>query len=66
MIFVHCGAHVIGQHDGGWGYDWTATLGGVLIAKGWIRGSSVDCADAVMALLNALNFEHHTSKGKAS
>jgi len=25
------------QHDGGFGYNYTATLQGVLIATGWIR-----------------------------
>lgn len=73
--FTHCGAHVTAAHDGAFGYDWTAVLGGVLFAKGWIRGDADDArlakgwirgdADdtrgAIEAFLNDLDFEGHVS-----
>jgi hypothetical protein len=62
IVFSHAGANVEGTHDGGFGYDWTASLGGVLIAKGWIRGDDIEAHDAIVALITDLDFEQHVSK----
>ena len=60
--FRHCGANVEMADDNAFGFDWTATYGGVLVAKGWIRGDAVEAHDAVVALLSDLDFEQHCSK----
>lgn len=60
--FTHAGANVEITPDDGFGCDWTAVVGGVLIAKGWIRGGDEDAREAIIALLRELDFEQHVSK----
>ncbi len=48
-IVIICSSKVHGH----FGFDWTATYGGVLIAKGWIRGDYVEVHDAIVALLTS-------------
>lgn len=62
LVFSHAGSRVEGTHDGAFGYDWTAVLCGVLIAKGRIRGDDIEAHDAIVAFITALDFEQHVSK----